>query len=450
MKQFIWILLSTLIFVGMSSAGDISLGLKGGAATYFGDVDDQQITPYAGLSFEAWVSQKFALVGLGSAAHLQAEESQPYEYFETRIYSFSALGKLRPLGKTVVSPYLLGGVEGFLMDPQDGSGNKKPNNEAGAYKTERIGAPVGGGMTFFLKENISFDLEGLYHFSFTDYLDDRSSPDRDDGWWTASLGLVFHFGAPRDTDGDGIVDKKDSDPLRAEDFDGFMDEDGAPDLDNDEDGVPDFQDQAPLEAEDRDGFQDDDGIPDPDNDGDGILDVDDKAPNLAEDMDGFEDQDGVPDNDNDGDGIPDSEDQCPNEAETVNNYEDDDGCPDSKPEIAVEIGKSLVLEGINFGSSSSRLTPASLKILDKVVRTLKQNPEIEVEIRGYTDNTGSYQANIRLSQMRADAVKEYLVKQGVEAGRIRTKGYGPENPIAPNDTPAGRAKNRRIEFFRIK
>ncbi len=91
-----------------------------------------------------------------------------------------------------------------------------------------------------------------------------------------------------------------------------------------------------------------------------------------------------------------------------------------------------------------------MRLLDKAALVLKNNPEIEVEIRGYTDNTGSYQGNVRISQRRADTVRDYMLKHSIAPYRMTTKGYGPENPIAPNNTSEGRAKNRRIEFYRIK
>ncbi|MCK4892656.1 MAG: OmpA family protein, partial [Calditrichia bacterium] len=259
---------------------------------------------------------------------------------------------------------------------------------------------------------------------------------------------------------DGIPDRSDADPLRPEDFDGYQDTDGAPDLDNDMDGVPDTQDGAPMIPEDRDGFEDEDGVPDPDNDGDGILDVDDAAPNEAEDVDNFQDKDGAPDLDNDEDTVPDSTDECPgtdqtvadgvDTRETLNGYEDKDGCPDIKPEIAVEKGEVIVLEGVYFATGSSSLTANSRVILDKAFRTLRDNTHIEVEIRGHTDITGSYQTNMRLSKARADAVKLYLINKGIDAARVRTQGFGPDKPIAPNSTREGRSKNRRIEFYRIK
>src|SRR5580693_9439240 len=86
--------------------------------------------------------------------------------------------------------------------------------------------------------------------------------------------------APGDTDGDGIPDKADQCVLEPEDKDGYLDDDGCPDVDNDGDGIPDSKDQCPNEPEDFDGYKDDDGCPDPDNDGDGVADVDDFCPNT--------------------------------------------------------------------------------------------------------------------------------------------------------------------------
>ncbi len=450
----------TLSFLTAVQAVDFSLGFKGGVSRYTGDLTNEKTWGYAGLSFTAWVHEKFGVSLVGSMAHLGADGNGGDQYFESRINSIAPMLVLRPLGKASFSPYLTGGLELFTYDPQFGNGEPKPNNQADVYSNSQLGFPVGGGMAFQVSEKISLDLEALYHFSGTDYLDDLKSPDHDDGWWTASIGVTIHFAPPRDTDGDGILDKNDADPLRAEDFDGYQDEDGAPDLDNDADGIPDVDDQAPLEPEDHDGYKDEDGIPDPDNDGDGIPDVKDKAPNQAEDMDHFQDEDGVPDPDNDGDGIPDSQDKCPgtdqtvaagqSTAETMNGYQDEDGCPDEKPAIAVAQGQAIVLKGVYFKTNSAELTPESKQILNKVAKTLKENPDIVVEIRGYTDNTGSYKANVRLSQRRAESVRNYLISKGVDGKRLIAKGYGPENPIAPNDTAEGRAKNRRIEFYRIK
>jgi OmpA-OmpF porin, OOP family len=142
------------------------------------------------------------------------------------------------------------------------------------------------------------------------------------------LGAVF-MSENRDRDGDGISDEKDQCPTAAEDFDGFEDSDGCPDLDNDGDGIPDVNDKCPNAAEDMDGFEDQDGCPEVDNDKDGIPDDVDHCPNEPETKNGYKDQDGCPDEaDSDGDGVPDARDKCPNEMEDTDGFQDDDGCPD--------------------------------------------------------------------------------------------------------------------------
>jgi hypothetical protein len=114
--------------------------------------------------------------------------------------------------------------------------------------------------------------------------------------WRFTLGLTWRTALTLgDSDHDGVADKNDKCPQQPEDFDGFQDEDGCPDLDNDGDGIPDRDDLAPDLPEDKDGFQDEDGRPDLDNDGDGIRDADDGCPNEPEDFDGDRDTDGCPD-----------------------------------------------------------------------------------------------------------------------------------------------------------
>jgi len=112
----------------------------------------------------------------------------------------------------------------------------------------------------------------------------------------------------------------------------------------------------------------------------------------------------------------------------------------------VEIGKKVVLENIYFETNSSKLKTISYPELERVVRLMKDNPGVKLEISGHTDNVGSFLANKRLSEARARSVVDYLVKQGVPRSRLTYKGYSFTQPIASNDTPAGRQKNRRVEF----
>lgn len=463
MKRIIFLLIFILFTIrtsyGNGTEGKTELGLKGGINTYWGDIGNGKIRATGGLSLFWWISDNFALGFNGGASFLEAEKDTLY--FKTMLYNFMPMMKVRLFPSSPVCPYLGAGFEFMHIDPTAKDKNTKlPNNKAGVYNKLQFAVPFGGGLSIFASEAVSLDIEALYHYCLSDYLDDIKAGKTNDGYFTATLGVSIYFGEPKDTDRDGIPDKNDGDPRRPEDYDGYQDLDGIPDPDNDQDGIPDIDDQAPNNPEDHDGYLDIDGVPDPDNDADGVIDKEDKCPgtdesvaqgtDTKEDIDGFKDEDGCPDPDNDGDGILDKDDKCPNEAETFNDYEDEDGCPDTKPEIDVTAGQSIVLEGVYFASGSSNLTPDSKYILDKVVRTMRDLPDIEVEIRGYTDNTGSYQGNINLSKRRAEAVKTYLVTNGTAPYRITTKGFGPEDPIAPNSTRDGRAKNRRIEFFRLK
>ncbi len=124
----------------------------------------------------------------------------------------------------------------------------------------------------------------------------------------------------------------------------------------------------------------------------------------------------------------------------------------SKTPVALktEVGKAIVLEGVVFKSGSAQITTASNLILNSARKTLEENPEITVQIQGFTDNVGKAKTNLKLSQKRAEAVKAWLVKNGIAASRITAEGYGDTNPRGDNRTAEGRQLNRRIEFFRVK
>ena len=202
-------------------------------------------------------------------------------------------------------------------------------------------------------------------------------------------------------------------PTQPEDMDGFQDDDGCPDFDNDGDGIPDVKDQCPNEPEDFDGFQDEDGCPDRDNDHDGIPDAVDKCPNEPEDLDGFEDEDGCPDIDNDMDGVPDIKDKCPNVAGPASN----NGCPEEAPppkppKKEPDFPKQQVLRGVTFQGSTAELTFESLQWLDAIARTMKEFPEIEIEVHSYTDGLGKYASVMQSTQMRAEAVTAVYHQSG--------------------------------------
>ena len=214
------------------------------------------------------------------------------------------------------------------------------------------------------------------------------------------------------------------------------------DPDDDNDGVPNKVDGCPDQAEDKDGIEDTDGCPetrDPDRDGDGVPDRVDQCPDVA----GPQELDGCPDKD--GDQIPDNVDKCPEVPGTAQL----NGCPPpaDEEEVVLESERIRINNQILFEFGSDRIDPRSFKLLDEVATVLTKNPDVgPVLIEGHTDNVGSRDANMSLSKRRAGAVVKYLVSKGISAKRLRSEGYGFDKPIATNDTPLGRAKNRRTDF----
>ena len=265
-------------------------------------------------------------------------------------------------------------------------------------------------------------------------------------------GFQDRDGCPEpDNDQDGISDVADKCPHDPEDKDGFQDTDGCPEPDNDQDGIPDLQDKCSDHAEDRDGFEDFDGCPDLDNDGDGIPDLADKCPNQAEDKDAFEDTDGCPEPDNDVDRIPDNNDLCPNAPETYNGFEDRDGCPESAPGQSgiAPLEKRTLVKSARFLGNTAQLLPESYPALDSLANRLRATPGVMVEVRGYWDGSSSEQEGMRVSEARAQAVRNYLVSQGIGPDQVLARGMGSRDPLDDNRTPAGRQRNRRIELHRL-
>ena len=164
-----------------------------------------------------------------------------------------------------------------------------------------------------------------------------------------------------------------------------------------------------------------------DSDGDGVLDPQDKCPGTP--LGVKVDANGCP-LDSDKDGVTDDKDKCPNTplGAKVNEL----GC--------------WVLENLHFKSNKDQIEPVSFPLLDNVVKVLKDNPNVRIEVQGHTDSTGSAALNDKLSKNRAKSVMNYLTRHGIAANRLTAVGFGPSKPIAPNDNPMGRAKNRRVEL----
>ena len=232
--------------------------------------------------------------------------------------------------------------------------------------------------------------------------------------------------APKDRDGDGIVDSLDACPDQA----GPASLNGCPDRDGD--GIADKDDACPDVA----GLARYKGCPIPDTDKDGINDEEDKCPTVP----GVARYQGCPVPDTDKDGVNDEEDKCPNEAGPASNF----GCPVIAPEIIEKV--NVAAKKVFFATGSSKLLAKSYPALNSVVTVLTDNPTYKVDIEGHTDTTGTHEKNMVLSNDRAASVKAYLVSKGIDESRIKSEGFGPDKPIATNKTAAGKAKNRRVEM----
>lgn len=233
---------------------------------------------------------------------------------------------------------------------------------------------------------------------------------------------------PVDTDKDGIIDSLDKCPT----VPGLAKYEGCPIPDTDKDGLNDEEDKCPTVA----GLARYQGCPIPDTDKDGINDEEDKCPTVA----GVARYQGCPQVDTDNDGVVDEEDRCP----TVPGTKENNGCPEIKEETIKKI--DYAANNIYFATGKYVLLARSFKGLDEVARILNEDPQLKMTIDGHTDNVGSDASNQKLSENRANAVKNYLVKKGVDASRLIVTGYGETKPIAENNTAAGRQKNRRVEM----
>ncbi|MCK8480338.1 OmpA family protein [Psychroserpens algicola] len=298
------------------------------------------------------------------------------------------------------------------------------------------------GVNYWFSENVGLTAQSSYKHSFEDYLAKH---------WQHSIGVSIKFGG-KDTDGDGIYDKNDACP----DVPGLEAFNGCPDSDND--GIEDSKDDCPNDA----GLAEFNGCPD--SDSDGVADKDDDCPTVAglkalngcpdADSDGVADKDdncpnekgpaankGCPWPDTDGDGILDKDDQCPEEAGTVAN----NGCPEVAPTEEVMKQLNEYARTILFDTGKASFKEESMEVLAAMTAIFKEYPQADFSIDGHTDSVGSKSTNQLLSERRANAVRDYLIANGINADRLTANGYGEDYPIASNKTRNGRKNNRRVE-----
>jgi outer membrane protein OmpA-like peptidoglycan-associated protein len=315
--------------------------------------------------------------------------------------------------------------------------------------SEGAGTFNGGlGFNLWFNENVGLNFQTAGKHVFNDFYLEKNHLQH-------SAGLVIKFGG-KDTDKDGIYDKDDACP----DVFGLAAFNGCPDTDGD--GIADKDDACPNTAglaafngcpdTDGDGIADkDDACPTekgskankgcPDTDGDGVVDKDDACPKVA----GPAANKGCPWPDTDGDGVLDKDDKCPKEAGPASN----NGCPEALSEVAAkqmgEFAKTIM-----FNSGKATFRDVSYPKLDGIVSIMNEFKAVKFDIEGHTDSTGSNTLNQKLSDDRANAVKNYFVSKGIDANRLSAKGFGEDMPIDSNKTSQGRANNRRVEIKVVK
>ena len=243
----------------------------------------------------------------------------------------------------------------------------------------------------------------------------------------ALLGGIIGYlvcGNDADSDGDGVVDSKDDCPGTASGV--LVNSSGCP-IDSDGDGVADGQDECPQTPQGAP--VNSAGCPF-DSDGDGVSDGKDHCPNTPS-----------------GAAVDENGCQIDSDGDTV--YDSDDDCPDTPRGQGVnEKGCHIIfsLNGVNFATDSDVLTQDAVAKLDLAVQMLRENSGVKVRVEGHTDSSGSDDYNQQLSQRRAESVVEHLVMKGVDRARLEPQGHGERSPVADNDTPEGRAQNRRVDF----
>lgn len=419
------------ITIGVNAVDSYPVGETAPLGEYFDEffnlTDHYNFLPsLSSISVSKYLGEGFSFMAAGTINEIDkvgdssADDLSYYGIDGTIKYSFANL-----INSKVVEPYLgVGG--GYTWVDEIGAGTL--NGTAG--------------LTFWFSENIGLTAQTSYKHAFEDYLAKH---------FQHTVGLAIKFGG-KDTDDDGIYDKDDACP----DVPGLAAFNGCPDTDGD--GIEDSKDDCPNEAglaefngcpdTDGDGVADkDDKCPTvaglkalagcPDADGDGVADGDDKCPNQA----GPAANNGCPWPDTDGDGVLDKDDKCPNEIGTVAN----NGCPEVKPTPEVMKTLNEYARTILFDTGKATFKKESLQTLASMNAIFKEYPKADFYIDGHTDSVGSDKSNKLLSERRANAVRDWLIANGIDKDRLETRGFGEENPIDDNKTAGGRTNNRRVE-----
>ncbi len=476
-----FICVASVIFVfGQTADKKWAFGPDFGVIEYSGDYGNRFFSfnsGYAGgLSLFRYLSPSFDLGLIGFYDRVDYIDGDNNNFFANSEWTIDPLVFVRPELKyklnngyilkesSFIRPFLKAGI-GVAYAKSNGIGVNGLETNTTFTKANVAG---GGGIAFALGKSVTLEFATMLNYPFNeDHMDliSNTNPahplddDKGDLFLQSSIGLKFAFGKAKDSDGDGVTDKKDLCPDTPEGV--MVDENGCP-IDTDKDGVPDYKDECPNTP----GLKEFNGCPD--TDGDGIPDKDDDCPDVA----GLAVHKGCPDSD--GDGVPDKDDRCP---DTPKGYEVDrfgcpvdrdrdgiidseDDCPDT-PGVAelkgcpYDVGTLMAKYGLGikrilFDFDKTALKTDGVSTLDGIAEALNNHDGFGVELSGHTDYVGTKQYNMGLSERRVNSAADYLVGKGVQKSKIKTMFFGEDKPAKANSTKDGRADNRRVDYQLIK
>lgn len=414
-------------------------------------------------------------------------------FFESPLIEVTALAEYYPFGmypkgnkgaraRRAVSPYVLIGMGGAYCNPtvfwNDANGNEEIDPARAQLdknaKTKKINivTPIGVGARFVLKDHSTFSLETAMRPAYSDYIDGVSqagNPNENDWYFTAQIGFSYPFSKNKRNK---PVAKTDDPPAKStkKERDLFVDsdKDGLADLDDDCPTTPGLKSLRGCPDKDGDGVSDKDDLCSeqpgsvelkgcPDSDDDGIPDKDDKCPDVP----GQAAYRGCMPSDQDDDGIADKDDLCPDTAGPVELK----GCPDTdgdgiadKDDKCPEVPGQLAQKGcpplpppnkaIYFRASQDVWYKTSDETLDEVVDVLKNDSSLKAKISGHTDESAE-SATVKLSDIRAQKIYDYLLSKGIAAARLEFTGVGSSQPVdkklLSDDPRLNQQLQRRVE-----
>lgn len=388
-----------------------------GGAQYFSDVYDilylnkTKITNNLFFKGTAYGAELNMILSFSNLYLANAEKWHVTGYFGVGYHQYdSALYEKLPNGSNEL-----------LIDFGKNPARNSVNEASSIYLSAQLG------LKYRINKRVDIEFRPSWYFNYEDHLDATISNKQDwETFFVTHIGVVVKLGKQKiftiwgddkkekeddnkfkivDTDKDGVIDELDEDPNTPIGVQVYGN--GTP-VDSDQDGVPDYLDKCPFEK----GRVDNDGCP--------FI------------------------GDKDRDGIPDREDKCP-EVKGLERYE---GCPDANSLRVTELVTVMSYsKNIYFNTDSNSIRSGFYyTMLDDVAEIMLKNKDVTFSVSGYTDDVGTIEYNLKLSERRANEARNYLIERGVEADRIFAKGYGKLNPKYSNDTAQGRQLNRRVEI----